>query len=158
MTIYFYRADEPYGCFSNFSAHGFTLAGQDWPTAEHFYQAQKFIGTPDYKLYLAIQQAASPGEAAALGRNPRHRLRSDWEQIKLEIMHTAVLTKFTTHLPLQKILLSTGERWIVENSPVDAYWGCGSDRQGQNHLGRILMLVRQELHQQAAHSPLMANG
>jgi hypothetical protein len=37
MTIYFYGADEvPYGCFSNFSGHGFDLDGHRWPTSEHY--------------------------------------------------------------------------------------------------------------------------
>ena len=46
MTIYFYGADEvPYGCFSNFSDHGFDLDGVWWPTSEHYFQAQKFAGT-----------------------------------------------------------------------------------------------------------------
>ena len=36
MTIRFHGADEvPYGCFSNFSPHGFELAGSFWPTVEH---------------------------------------------------------------------------------------------------------------------------
>lgn len=158
MTIYFYKVDEPYGCFSNFSAHGFNLAGQEWRTAEHFYQAQKFIGTADQQICLAIQRAATPGHAAALGRNPNYCLRPDWELIKLDIMYTAVLTKFRTHLDIQKILISTAEEWIVENSPVDAYWGCGADLMGQNQLGKILMMVRQELRQQVAHPHLLANG
>ena len=46
MTIYFYGAGEvPYGCFSNFSGHGFDLDGHWWMTSEHYFQAQKFSGT-----------------------------------------------------------------------------------------------------------------
>src|SRR5690242_987105 len=34
MTIYFHGADEiPYGCFSNFSGHGFNLDGSWWTTS-----------------------------------------------------------------------------------------------------------------------------
>lgn len=40
MTIFFYNADEPYGALSNFSRYGFMLDGLDWPTSEHYYQAQ----------------------------------------------------------------------------------------------------------------------
>ena len=47
MAIYFYSTrDHPYGCFSNFAPYGFDLAGQWWRTSEHYYQAQKFAGTP----------------------------------------------------------------------------------------------------------------
>ena len=45
MTIYFYSTIDAYGCFSNFSRHGFGLGGCYWPTAEHYFQAQKFAGT-----------------------------------------------------------------------------------------------------------------
>lgn len=46
MTIYFYSTREEYGCFSNFSPHGFELDGLYWSTSEHYFQAQKFVGTP----------------------------------------------------------------------------------------------------------------
>jgi len=47
MKIYFYHTREKYGCFSNFSPHGFELDGLYWSTSEHYFQAQKFPGTPD---------------------------------------------------------------------------------------------------------------
>lgn len=44
MTIYFYvERAKPYGCFSNFSAHGFMLDDLYWSTSEHYFQAQKFV-------------------------------------------------------------------------------------------------------------------
>ena len=46
MTIYFYSTRDEYGCFSNFSQHGFELDGAWWTTSEHYFQAQKFAGTP----------------------------------------------------------------------------------------------------------------
>ncbi|WP_406193316.1 NADAR family protein [Kitasatospora sp. NBC_01560] len=64
MTIYFYGADEaPYGCFSNFSAHDLELDGQVWPTLEHYFQAQKFIGTRHADL---VRRARTPLRAAEL--------------------------------------------------------------------------------------------
>jgi len=145
MTIYFYKVNEPYGCFSNFSPHWVQLKEQFWSTTEHYYQAQKFVGTQYEFLVLAIQQAKSPEEAAALGRDPNHRVRPDWQQVKNQVMREAVLTKFLTHPDIQAILLSTRDELIVEDSPKDNYWGCGADRTGQNQLGKILMSVRQEI-------------
>ncbi|MEW5860502.1 MAG: NADAR domain-containing protein [Cyanobacteriota bacterium] len=147
MTIYFYKVDDPYGCFSNFSPHGIHLLGQDWMTVEHYYQAQKFVGTEDEPLIPAIACAKTPMEAATLGRDRTRHIRPDWEQVKTQIMREAVLTKFLTHLEIQSILLSTGDRPIVEDSPTDYYWGCGVEKTGQNHLGKILMSVRQEIRQ-----------
>lgn len=145
MTIYFYKVNEPYGCFSNFSPHSICMQGEDWQTVEHYYQAQKFIGTKDEKVVPIIQAAPSPEEAAALGRDCTRQVRADWEQVKTEVMRQAVLKKFLTHPDIQAILIATDDLLIVENSPKDYYWGCGKDKTGDNHLGKILMSVRQQL-------------
>lgn len=65
MTIYFYSTRDEYGCFSNFSQHGFELDGAWWTTSEHYFQAQKFAGTPHVE---EIRQAKTPKEAAQMGR------------------------------------------------------------------------------------------
>lgn len=145
MTIYFYKVNEPYGCFSNFSPHGIDLHGTHWQTVEHYYQAQKFVATPEASIIPIIHQAKTPEEAAALGRDCTRQIRSDWEHVKISVMHEAVLQKFLTHTDIQAILIATGDTWIVENSPTDYYWGCGSQRTGQNHLGKILMSIRQQI-------------
>jgi len=143
-TIYFYSTREQYGCFSNFSPHGFELDGW-WHTSEHYFQAQKFIGTP----YVAhIRQLKTPKEAATMGRNRKLPLRPDWEQVKDDIMRQGVQRKFETHPDIRDILLSTGNELIVENSPTDYYWGCGADGSGKNMLGQILVEVREILYQQ----------
>jgi N-glycosidase YbiA len=147
MAILFYKVCEPYGGFSNFSPHKIDLEGLAWPTSEHYYQAQKFVGTPFQYLCPIIRAAASPEHAAAIGRNPHHKVRSDWEQVKINVMYAAVLAKFLSHSELKAQLLKTGDEPIVENSPTDCYWGCGADGMGQNQLGKILMRVRQELSQ-----------
>jgi ribA/ribD-fused uncharacterized protein len=147
MTIYFYTVDEPYGCFSNFSPHPIQLDGLDWQTVEHYYQAQKFIGTEQEKLVSVIREVQTPMEAATIGRDRTQKLRSDWEAVKAQVMWKAVLTKFLTHPDIQEILLNTGEELIVEDSPTDYYWGCGQEKTGRNQLGKILMKVRQEIRQ-----------
>lgn len=148
MTIYFYKVDQPYGCFSNFSPHPVLIEGKKWPSVEHYYQAHKLLGTPDEPLMEAIRHAATPEEAAAMGRDQARTIRADWKRAKQEVMWRAVFTKFTTHKEIQQILLDTGEEWIVENSARDYYWGCGKDGSGQNELGRMLMRLRTHLRQQ----------
>jgi len=149
-TIYFYKVNDPYGCFSNFSPHWVHLRGTDWPTVEHYYQAQKFVGTVDAALVAVIHAAQTPEQAAALGRDRTRQVRPDWARVKAQVMRDAVLKKFLTHTDIQAILISTGEHPIVENSQTDYYWGCGGDKNGQNHLGKILMSVRQEIRQRSA--------
>ena len=142
MAIYFYTTSSDYGCFSNFSYHGFELDGEYWQTTEHYFQAQKFPKTAHCDQ---IRQAKTPKDAAKMGRDRSRPLRKDWEQVKDDIMRKAVLRKFETHLEIREILLATGEEEIVENSPIDYYWGCGKDGSGKNRLGQILMEVREIL-------------
>lgn len=62
MTIYFYvEREKPFGCFSNFLAHGFVLDELYWATREHYFQAQKFVGTPHFEK---VRQLKSPKDTA----------------------------------------------------------------------------------------------
>ena len=145
LKIYFYKVDDPYGCFSNFSPHPIELAGRTWATVEHYYQAHKFLHTEFEDLMLQIYAAPTPEFAAKIGRDPQYQPHLDWNIHKCKFMYDAVLQKFSTHLDIQQMLLETLDAEIIEDSPVDYFWGCGTDRTGINQLGRILMQVRAEL-------------
>ena len=143
MTIYFYGADDvPYGCFSNFSAHGMDLDGHWWPTSEHYFQAQKFIGNRHADL---IRRARTPLSAAELGRDSSKPLRRDWDRVRDDVMRRAVAAKFRAHAEIREILLSTGAQEIVEDTTTDHYWGRGRTGTGKNMLGQILMRTRTQL-------------
>ena len=141
-TIRFYSVTAEYGCFSNFSPHPIRMKGKIWPTSEHYFQAQKFAGTPDEE---EVRLAKSPMVAARMGRSRQRPLRKDWESIKDSIMREAVLAKFNQHADLRETLLATGDSTMVEHTKNDAYWGDGGDGSGKNRLGEILMLVRELL-------------
>ena len=145
LSIYFYKVDAPYGCFSNFSPHSIELAGKQWATVEHYYQAHKFQGTEFEYLMVQIQTAATPVLAAKIGRDCEYQPHPNWDECKCDLMYRAVWQKFRHHLDIQQVLLDTLDAEIVEDSPVDRFWGCGMDRTGANHLGRILMRVRADL-------------
>jgi predicted NAD-dependent protein-ADP-ribosyltransferase YbiA (DUF1768 family) len=53
--------------------------------------------------------------------------------------------KFTQHPDLRSTLLGTGTALIVYDDPLDAFWGSGSDRNGQNELGKLLVHTREIL-------------
>lgn len=46
---------------------------------------------------------------------------------------------------VKRKLLQTKDYVIVEDSPKDSYWGWGFERNGENHLGKIWMKIRDEL-------------
>ncbi|MBD2597583.1 Swarming motility protein ybiA [Nostoc sp. MBR 210] len=157
MTIYFYKVWQPYGCFSNFSSHPIQIQGTYWSTVEHYYQAQKFVSSKDAAIIPVIHAAATPEEAAALGRCSSRTVRLDWDLVKTQVMREAVLKKFLTHTDIREVLLATGDETIVENSPTDYFWGCGQDKTGHNNLGKILMKVREEIRHLCLYSVITSD-
>ena len=122
------------------------IDGKRWPTTEHYFQAQKFVGTPYEQV---IGDLSTPREAFDFSRKPEVHCwrRNDWEQVKEDVMKKALLAKFTQHHKLCLMLFSTRNRELVEHTSNDRYWGDGGDGSGQNRLGYLLMLVREELRQ-----------
>ncbi len=142
MAIYFYSEREyPYGVFSNFSPHGFTVDGRYYPTSEHYFQAQKFVHSPDD--YEAVATAQKPKIAADRGRERSRPLRTDWNAVKDDVMRRALRAKFGAHAELRELLESTGTETLVEKTSTDYYWGCGTDGLGKNRLGELLEELRE---------------
>lgn len=141
-VINFYSTTGEYGCFSNFSRHAITLKGKRWPTSEHYFQAQKFVGEPDEE---EVRQSPKPSLAASMGRDRKRPLRRDWEGVKERVMLDALRAKFTQHDDLKAVLLGTGDAVLVEHTANDSYWGDGGDGSGKNRLGHLLMQLRDEL-------------
>lgn len=110
-------------------------------TVEHFYQAAKAENPEDSVLILSQQTA---GQAKRLGQ--KVKMREDWEDVKNTVMLKNVRAKFTLDPKLRRLLLDTGDAFLCEgNTWGDTYWGVDEVKGGQNHLGQILMKVRDEL-------------
>ena len=139
--IKFYSTQDEYGEFSNFALYPIKLKKKIWPTSEHYFQAQKFL---DAQYREKIRKATSPILAARLGRTRKVRIRRDWESTRNSVMRDAVQAKFTQHADLRRLLLSTGDRKLIEHTDADDYWGDGGGG-GRNMLGEILMEVRRRI-------------
>jgi N-glycosidase YbiA len=140
--IHFYETDKAYGCFSNFSRHPIELDGVRWPTSEHFFQAAKFTQQVDVD---AVRNAATPFEAARIGRERQRSFRNDWDDVRDAVMLRALQAKFGQHAELAEILLSTTGAGLVEHTRNDRYWADGGDGSGRNMLGLLLEQVRAQL-------------
>lgn len=140
--IKFYKVHDDYGFMSNFAPYPFSDGSKNWPTSEHYFQAQKFL-IPE--IQEKIRQIASPMDAALEGRNPQNPLRPDWEEVKDEVMLQALRMKFNQNPEIAKGLLATGDAILIEHTRNDAYWADGGDGSGKNKLGLLLMQVREEL-------------
>ena len=60
-------------------------------------------------------------------------------------MIIALRAKFTQHPELKQLLLSTGNKILIEHTSNDKYWGDGYGT-GLNRLGQCLMIIRDELN------------
>lgn len=105
-----------------------------------------------------LLSASNPGEAKAIGREVKGFNQTKWEAYRFEIVVAGNLAKFSYNPELKEFLLSTGNRVLVEASPVDQVWGIGlaEDKpacenpnlwKGANLLGFALMEVRDQLSQ-----------
>ena len=77
-------------------------------------------------------------------------MRKDWEEVKDELMEEILRSKFAQHTELKEKLLATGDAVLIEgNSWNDRYWGVDiKSGAGKNHLGKILMKVREDLQEE----------
>ena len=140
--IKFYKVNDDYGFMSNFSPYPFSDGSKNWPTSEHYFQAQKFL-VP--QIQEKIRQIVSPMDAALEGRNRQNPLRPDWEEVKDEVMLQALRMKFSQNPEIAKGLVATGDAILIEHTRNDDYWADGGDGSGKNKLGLLLMQVREEL-------------
>ncbi len=137
-----------YRFLSNFWPAEVQFEGLIYPTAEHAYQAAK---TPDRAERQRIAALPTPGDAkragAALPKRP------DWDAKKLAVMELVVRDKFTRNPDLRAKLLATHHAQLIEgNTWNDQFWGVCNGK-GENHLGRILMKVRDELRSAPTTAP-----
>ena len=144
QEVKFYNREDPYYEFTNFYPCHVLIDDKTWPSTEHYFQAQKFVGTPYVE---AIRHFPTAREAFQLSRTPQASrwCRGDWEQVKEDIMLKALRCKFGGIPELKKKLLETGNKRLIEHTHNDSYWGDGGDGSGKNKLGKLLERVRSEL-------------
>ena len=141
------------GCFSQWWEDAFEKDGLVFKTAEHWmmYKKAELFNNP--LIMEKIVAASTPGEAKKLGRQVSGFDQATWEEHRFDIVVEGNLLKFSQHANLKDFLLTTGNRILVEASPVDNIWGIGlaqdakqvedpSTWQGLNLLGFALMEVR----------------
>ncbi len=126
-----------YRFLSNFYPAPLIYEGIQYPTSEHAYQAAK---TLYIESRFMIAELKTPGQAKRAGR--KIIIRSDWENVKLQVMEDILFCKFNQNPRLMGLLIDTGTQELQEgNYWGDRFWGvCRGS--GQNHLGNLLMKVR----------------
>lgn len=124
-------------------------ASVQFKNGEAAFQAFK---AADIDGFLDIAESRDPGEAKFLGR--KCKMRSDWNDVKVDVMRETLRAKFSPQNPhLVERLLATGYAELVEgNTWGDAVWGrplgeyrFAGTQKGENLLGQLLMQRRSEL-------------
>ena len=129
---------------SRFADTPFLLEDRLWPTVEHYYQALKFLNKETQQTILELKSPEQAIKFAKRWRN-KFKVRKDWNNIKTTVMTRAIYTKCRTYPDIAEKLIATANEAIVENSQFNYFWGCGRDKRGNNHYGKILMNVRDKL-------------
>ena len=130
----------------NFSSFKVEWNGYMYASLEEAYQAASFMGS-DEELVEKVKHSHSADEAQRIAYANRDKQRSDWNQVKLSIMEELLRLKIEQNPYVKKKLLQTMDYTIVEDSPKDAYWGWGPNRDGENHLGKLWMMLRDEIRE-----------
>jgi len=112
-------------CFSQWYEASFEIGGIAYQTAEHFMMAEKARLFGDTDAAHKIVKASNPGEAKRLGRTVVGFDEELWLEKRFQIVVKANLAKFEQNAEIKAYLLSTGNRVLVEASPVDRIWGIG---------------------------------
>jgi ribA/ribD-fused uncharacterized protein len=145
--IRFYRAsDKTYGIFSNLFRRPIVFEGEQFPTAEHAYQAGK---ARKKEVRDWLMAAPSPGLLAMAAHGLYYwDISPGWSVRKFARMKAVLMAKFTQHADLRRALLETKDARLVESatvdSPVNRLWG-EVNGVGKNMLGILLMEVREQL-------------
>lgn len=145
-------------CLSQWFESAFEVEGALYPTAEHYMMAEKARLFADDVALRRILEASNPGVAKAAGRQIRGFDESKWVEHRCSIVITGNWAKFSQNRSLGEFLLGTGDRVLVEASPVDGIWGIGlaatdpavenpNAWRGLNLLGFALMRVRERLRE-----------
>lgn len=141
----------PYEFLSNFYPKSLEVNHIRYLSAEQAYQAGKAKTRAGFERVMACP---TPGEAKRIGRTVE--MREGWDRIKpdggwplkADRMLEVLRAKFENPF-MRDLLLLTGEAELIEgNEWGDRYWGCvwaGGKWEGENMLGHLLMLVREEL-------------
>ena len=103
------------------------------------------------------EEAATPVEAHALGRQVKNFDSPKWKAIVEEVAETGTWLKCSQIAECREALLSTGDKVLAESNPADRVWAIGfagkdgegkESEWGKNLAGQALMKVRDRLRKE----------
>ena len=115
-----------------------------FPTVEHYYQAMKFYASDE--RFKNILNLKNPDDARLLTKTPEYKInrRHDFDKNKFDIMEKGMRAKFCQNTDAADLLKTTGDAILIKSCEVCYKCGFG-EGSGYNHMGKILMKIREEL-------------
>jgi predicted NAD-dependent protein-ADP-ribosyltransferase YbiA (DUF1768 family) len=109
----------------------------EFPDVETAWHA---LSVQDDDLRATIAAAARPYDAMKLAEDAPKR--PGWDALRESVMLTLLRAKYSQNPLLAEVLLETDDREIHYDEFTSSHWGT----KGRNWMGRLLELVRSELH------------
>jgi ribA/ribD-fused uncharacterized protein len=143
--------------FSNWYECEFTYLDEKFYNSEQAFMSRKAAYFEDWETFdKIIKSGQDPSVAKKLGREVKNFDSKLWMDVCFDEMVDVNIAKYSQNPELKEILLSTGNKTLVEASPYDKIWGIGlhykdndcldeSKWKGMNLLGKALMEVRKQL-------------
>lgn len=148
QCVCFKRPSEPFGDLSNMSVrYPLLINNISINSVEALYQLCRFPDRPDFQQELIL--CKSPMTVKMKSRKYKTYTRDDWEEVKVDVMWWCLRLKLAQHYErFSKILDSTEDKAIVEDSYRDRFWGAVRNKEnpnimiGENTLGLLFMKLR----------------
>ena len=147
---------QPPSVFGQWTYSELTVEGGFYTCAEQYMMAEKAALFGDHSARRQIMATQDPRTHKALGQKVEGFSDKVWIPARLDIVVRGNLAKFGQNPAMHAELWATGDRVLVEASPMDRIWGLGSRAddpratkpaqwRGQNLLGEALTVVRDRL-------------
>lgn len=145
MDKYYFKNDTK---LTNYYMCTVKIGNLKFSSSEAAYHAEKFLDEDIKKLMTKL----IPDEVKHVTRELSRFVRTDWDNVKYNLMKKVVFEKFKQNPECLKELLDTGNMELIEDTTGwhDNLWGeCTCEecknKEHKNYLGKILKEVRRKL-------------
>jgi type I restriction enzyme S subunit len=146
--IVFKKTHESFEGLSNMAAgYPIKLENINILTSEALYQCCRYPHLSNVQKLIISER--SPMIAKMVSKKYTKETRVDWNDIRINVMRWVLRVKLLNNFnTFGKLLMTTGNKYIVEESRRDDFWGTKLQSDGTlvgaNILGRLLMELREQ--------------
>lgn len=155
--VMFWKTKDPFGGLSNMAKdYSLNVNNITFLFPETLYQICRFPHYPKWQQEIIEQRNPVAAKLKTRENNREQYSRSDWEQIRVDVMRWVLRVKLAQHYSsISQLLIETGNCAIVEKSRHDPFWGAVENEKGvllgNNQLGKLWMEIRELLKTSSCH-------